>query len=147
MSETITSVTLTAADYDDVYAVWESSGLHIRPVGRDSREAFAAQLATGCQFVLGLRAAQQLVAVIVLTTDSRRGWINRLAVLPDYRRHGLGLRLVQEAEHLLRDELGLPVISAHIMVDNHASQALFLAAGYHKHDDVVYFSKRDSLDA
>ncbi len=107
MTETITVRHLTAADYDAVRALWEAAGLHIRPVGRDSREAFAAQLASGCQIAIGLEAVEggqtRLVGVALATTDSRRGWINRLAVHPDYRRRGLGLRLIRECERVLRD--------------------------------------------
>jgi ribosomal protein S18 acetylase RimI-like enzyme len=144
-------VTLTADDYDRVRAVWEAAGLHIRPSGRDSAAGFAAQIASGCQFVHGLEdapdgAAPRLAAVVLATTDSRRGWINRLAVHPDYRRRGLGLRLIRACERLLRDELGMHVLSAHIESDNAASLALFEAAGYHRHEEVIYFSKREQDD-
>ncbi|GAB4574836.1 MAG: GNAT family N-acetyltransferase [Anaerolineae bacterium] len=137
---------LTAEDYDAVRALWEAAGLHIRPQGRDSREGFAAQIASGCQTVIGLEADGQLVGVALATTDSRRGWINRVAVHPDWRRRGLGLRLIAECERVLRDELGLYVLAAHIETDNPASMALFEKAGYHRHDEVIYFSKRDSQE-
>ena len=142
----ITTRRLTAGDYEAVRALWEAAGLHIRPVGRDSGEAFAAQLASGCQVAIGLEDDGRLVGVVLATHDSRRGWINRLAVHPAYRRRGLGKRLIGEAERVLRDERGLPVISAHIESWNEASLALFAQAGYVRHDDVIYFSKRDSQD-
>ncbi len=142
----ITTRRLTADDYEAVRALWEAAGLHIRPGGRDSGEAFAAQLASGCQVAIGLEDDGRLIGVVLATHDSRRGWINRLAVHPDYRRRGLGKRLIGEAERVLRDERGLPVISAHIESWNQASLALFTQAGYVRHDDVIYFSKRDSQD-
>ncbi len=141
----ITARTLTAGDYDAVRALWEAAGLHIRPVGRDSRESFAAQIASGCQVAIGLEDDGRLVGVVLATTDSRRGWINRLAVHPDYRRRGLGLRLIAEAERALQAR-GLPVISAHVEAWNEASLALFQRAGYVRHDDVIYFSKRERQD-
>ncbi len=148
---------LTAADYETVHALWTAAGLHIRPVGRDGREAFAAQIESGCQVVIGLEDADRpvgdgrssrdrLVGVVLATSDSRRGWINRLAVHPDYRRQGLGLRLIHEAERVLKEERGLHVISAHIESWNESSLALFAEAGYVQHEDVLYFSKRDRQD-
>ena len=142
----ITQCTLTAEDYDTVRDLWEAAGLHIRPVGRDSREEFAAQIASGCQVVLGLQDGDRLVGVVLATSDSRRGWINRLAIHPDYRRRGLGLRLIDACEHLLRDERGLHVISCHIEDWNDASIALFTKAGYLHHPDIFYFAKRESQE-
>jgi len=55
LTEEITVHTLTLADYDRWMAVWERAGLHsIRPRGRDSRPAFARQLASGTHTMLGL---------------------------------------------------------------------------------------------
>jgi ribosomal protein S18 acetylase RimI-like enzyme len=134
---------LTADDYEAVRDLWEAAGLHIRPVGRDSQEAFARQLASGCQIAIGLEDGARLIGVVLATHDSRRGWINRLAVHPDYRRQGLGMKLVQEAERELKAR-DLPVLCAHIESWNEASQALFRRMGYVTTEDVIYFSKRDS---
>lgn len=140
----ITTRTLAAEDYDAVRALWDAAGLHIRPAGRDSQEAFAAQIASGCQIVIGLEDGARLVGVAVATTDSRRGWINRVAVHPAYRRQGLGLRLIAECERVLRDAHGLRIIAAQVEDWNTASLALMARAGYVRHDDIIYFSKRES---
>lgn len=145
-SEAFETRLLDAGDYDAVRALWEATGLHIRPAGRDSAEEFTAQIASGCQYVIGLEDGPRLVGVVLATTDSRRGWINRVAVHPDYRRRGLALRLVREAEHLLRETLKLHILSVHVELDNEASLALFEKAGYHRHEEVVYFSKRERDD-
>lgn len=145
MSDSLTIRTLTAADYDAVRALWEAAGLHVKPVGRDSREAFAAQIASGCQTVIGLENDGQLIGVVLATHDSRRGWINRLAVHPAHRRRGLALRLIAEAERHFH-ALGLHVIAAHVETWNEASLALFQRAGYLPADHVIYFSKRERQD-
>jgi ribosomal protein S18 acetylase RimI-like enzyme len=132
---------LTVDDYDAILALWQRAGLDsIRPQGRDSREAFADQLAHG-QVVLGLEDAGRLVACIVITDDTRKGWINRLAVEPDYRRQGLAARLVAEAERELRAK-GIQIFAALIENENVASLGLFQREGYKTHD-IVYVSKRD----
>ena len=134
---------LTAADYDSVLAVWQRAGLpSLRPDGRDSRAAFARQLSVG-QVVLGLEESGRLIGCVAVTHDARKGWINRLAVEPDHRRKGHGLRLVRAAEDVLREQ-GLAVHAALIEDWNEASLALFQKAGYAVHRDILYVSRRDS---
>jgi ribosomal protein S18 acetylase RimI-like enzyme len=138
-----TVVTLTANDYDAVRELWQQAGLSIRPVGRDSREQFTAQLASGLQTVIGVRDGQRLIGVVVTTHDGRKGWINRLAVHPDYRRQGLGRRLIREAEQVLHSQ-GLHIIAALIEDGNAASLALFQQAGYADYSSIHYMTKREN---
>jgi ribosomal protein S18 acetylase RimI-like enzyme len=134
-------------DYDELVALWQRAGLHsLRPEGRDSRAALTKQLASGVQTVLGLESDGQLVAAVVATHDSRKGWINRLVVDPEHRRRGHAQRLIEEAEHVLREQ-GIHVIAALVEGDNFASLALFQQAGYVEVDkNMHYLSKRDSGD-
>ena len=134
-------------DYDELLALWQRAGLHsLRLQGRDSRDSLARQLASGVQTVLGLEVNGQLVGAVVATHDSRKGWINRLAVDPDHRRHGYATRLIQAAEETLREQ-GLHVIAAFVESDNPASLALFQKAGYVEIDTSIhYLTKRDSKD-
>lgn len=136
-------VILSAADYDSVIALWQQAGLHIRPAGRDSAEQFARQLAGGVQTVLGLRAEGMLVGVAVVTHDGRKGWINRLAVHPDFRRRGAGKRLIAEAECRLHAQ-GIGIVAALVEDWNTSSLALFQGAGYTLHPDIHYLTKRDN---
>lgn len=138
----ITFRRLTIDDHDAILALWQRAGLDsIRPQGRDSREAFAEQLARG-QIVLGLENEGKLVACVVITDDTRKGWINRLAVDPAYRRQGLGAQLIAEAEKEMRAK-GLKVFAALIESENTASLSLFQRQGYWTHD-IAYVSKRES---
>ncbi len=138
---------LGVRDYDAIFALWKRSGLSsLRPEGRDSREDFTRQMATGVQTVLGLEADGQLIGVVVTSHDGRKGWINRLAVDPGHQRRGLGIRLVGAAETLLRSQ-GIRVIAVLIEGDNEPSIALFKRAGYLLARDIVYMSKRDSPEA
>jgi ribosomal protein S18 acetylase RimI-like enzyme len=138
-------VELGVADYERLMSLWHRTGLHsLRPQGRDSREALAQQLETGIQKVLGLELDGRLAGVVVTTHDSRKGWINRLAVDPESRCRGYGRRLVAAAEAALRDQ-GMTVIAALIEHDNPESLALFQKAGYIEIDPGIhYLSKRES---
>ena len=130
----------------EIIDLWQRAGLHIRPDGRDSAEAFAQQMATGVQTPIGLRDDERLVAVVIATHDSRKGWINRLAVDPDYRRQGLGLQLIRLCEEHFR-AVGIDIWAALIEDWNEASLALFRKAGYHVHDNITYASRRTRSNA
>ena len=135
-------------DYDQLLALWQRAGLHsLRHQGRDSPEALARQLASGVQTTLGLEVDDQLVGVVVVTHDSRKGWINRLAIDPDYRRRGYGAGLIAEAEEMLHRQ-GIRVIAALVESDNPISLALFQKMGYVEIDPGIhYLTKRESDDA
>src|SRR5512137_2583522 len=92
---------LTAANYDALCDLWAAAGLPVRIGGRDSREEFERQMAGGMQTVIGVHDGERLIGVVVATHDGRKGWINRLAVHPDYRRQGIGRHLIAEAERML----------------------------------------------
>lgn len=131
-------------DYDAVFELWRRAGLHsLKPRGRDSRQAWRRQLATGVQTILGLEREGTLLGVVIATHDSRKGWINRLAIHPDHRRRGYGARLIAAAEQVLRRQ-GIAVIAALVESDNAASLALFQEAGYvDAGSDIHYLSKRE----
>jgi ribosomal protein S18 acetylase RimI-like enzyme len=139
---------LGIADYEALLALWQASSLHtLRPHGRDSRAAIARQLATGVMTVLGLEVDAALVGAVLVTHDSRKGWINRLTVHPLHRRRGYGSLLVAGAERVLRD-LGITVIAVLIEADNDASLSLFRSAGYAEtFGGVHYLSKRETADS
>jgi ribosomal protein S18 acetylase RimI-like enzyme len=137
---------LTIDDHAAILALWQRAGLHsIRPEGRDSRSEFAKQFAGG-QIAIGLEEGGQLIGVVLATHDTRKGWINRLAIDPDQRRKGYGEQLVHAAEAALH-EAGMHLIAALIEEGNDASLALFEKLGYAAHPKIVYVSKRDSIDA
>jgi N-acetylglutamate synthase len=137
---------LTIADHAAILALWQRAGLHsIRPEGRDSRAEFDRQLAGG-QIAIGLEENGRLIGVVLATNDTRKGWINRLAIDPDCRRQGYGEQLVRAAEEALR-AAGLKLIAAFIEEGNAASLTLFEKLGYAVHPNIYYVSKRDSIDA
>jgi len=135
---------LTVDDYDAIIRLWKEAGLEsVRLQGRDSHDAFAAQLAAG-QRVIGLEDAGQLIGAVLVTHDTRKGWINRLAIHPDHRRKGYATELIAAAERELRG-MGFQIFAVLIEADNNASQELFAREGYKAHD-IVYMSKHNSND-
>ena len=137
--------TLGVADYEAICEVWRAAGVHLHTTGRESYESFARQMAGGTQTVLGAMIGDRLVGVSLVTHDGRKGWINRLGVLPDYQRQGVGTALVRASEDLLHG-LGLTIVAALVEHGNTASLGLFQHEGY-TIADVYYLTKRDRPDA
>ncbi|MGB9740457.1 MAG: GNAT family N-acetyltransferase [Candidatus Bathyarchaeia archaeon] len=133
---------LTIEDYDEVIGLWSRAKLPFKLKGRDSKEAIAAQMKANPDFFLGAFENRHLVGVVILSCDLRKGWINRLAVDPNYRHRGIARALVDEAEKVLRTH-GVKIFCALVEDNNVASKELFKKCGYVEHRNIIYFSKRD----
>lgn len=120
---------LRLSDYEPMIELFRVTGLNPRVRGRDSREAIARQLRAKQNVYLGAFDGSRLVGTVLGTHDTRKGWINRLAVHPDYRRRGIAVRLVRECERRLR-RMGIEMFAALIDPGNQASEAVFRALRY-----------------
>lgn len=136
---------LTVEDYDGIVEIWIKSGLPYKPRGRDAREYFQSELGRDTAMFLGAEIEGVLVGVVLGTHDGRKGWINRLAVLPEFRNRGIGKALAMETEQRL-NRLGILIVTCLIEGGNDASEDFFESIGYVGHPDITYFSKRQSLD-
>lgn len=120
---------LRRSDYADVIDLLAASKMHPHTRGRESRPAFRRQLAAHPTTYLGAFDDDRLVGCVFGTHDSRKAWINRLAVDPACRRRGVASRLVRECERRLRRQ-GMEIFAALIESNNRASAALFRSLGY-----------------
>lgn len=134
---------LTMDDYDEIISLWSRADMPFKPEGRDSRRAMEAQIGANPDFFLGAFENGHLVGTVVLSSDLRKGWINRLAVDPGYRRRGVAKALIEESEKTLRSH-GLRIFCGLIEDSNRASKALFKKCGYSEYTDISYFTKRES---
>ncbi|MBD3217103.1 MAG: GNAT family N-acetyltransferase [candidate division Zixibacteria bacterium] len=131
---------LKPEDYDSLIELWEISGLPLRRKGRDSRENMIEYMKREPDFLIGAFDENKLVGVVIATSDLRKGWINRLAVHPKYRRHGIASELLKISEERLIKS-GVEIISCLIMDDNQPSICFFQSEGYSSMREVLYFRK------
>ncbi|MCK4660662.1 MAG: GNAT family N-acetyltransferase [Phycisphaerae bacterium] len=131
----------TASDYDGIAVLWLVAGLPVKPHGRDGRASFVEQLRRFPTCYLVACDRDRVVGVVLGTHDQRKGWINRLAVDPGFRRRGIAARLITACEEALRAE-GIEIIAALIEEDNESSIHTFECSGYRNDVPARYFRKR-----
>ena len=132
---------LSLKDYRRIVDIWDQAGMHAKLKGRDAPDNLRKQLASGTVFILGDVKGGLLRGVIVVSNDGRKGWMNRLAVLPKFRDQGIASGLIKEAENRLR-KMGIEIFAAHIEEENKSSHQLFEKLGYVPATDIIYFVKR-----
>jgi ribosomal protein S18 acetylase RimI-like enzyme len=132
-------------DYRAVITLWQLTEIPCKPHGRDSKGKIIKELTNPGTLLLVVEKEGDIIGTVLATHDGRKGWINRLAVDPEYQRRGIATRLLKEAEeHLYR--CGIEIITCLIEDYNKGSMEFFQEAGYVKHTDIFYFSKRKHPD-
>jgi ribosomal protein S18 acetylase RimI-like enzyme len=132
---------IRSEEYAAVCDVWEAAGLSTRPQGRDAEPEFLEQLKRFPTSYLLAEHDGRVIGVVLGTHDQRKGWINRLAVRPEYQRQAVARRLIEACERALYAQ-GIGIVAALVEKENTASAAIFTAAGYVTDVPVHYFCKR-----
>lgn len=136
----------TNIDIPKIISLWKKTDSAMRPHGRDHPDNLARQLREENMWMLLAEEENNLLGVVLVTHDSRKGWINRLAVTPSARRKGIATKLLQVAEESL-SAAGIDVYAALIKQENGPSRALFEKCGYSYKEYVTYYSRKKSPEA
>ena len=131
----------TIEDYDLLVSLWEQAGLPYKPKGRDSRESIAREMQDSNGSFIIAEADGKAVGTVLVTHDGRKGWINRVAVIPEFRNKGIGRALVDYAENLLKAR-GIGIFACLIEDYNQESLAVFQHLGYVEFKGMHYLTKR-----
>lgn len=125
-------------DTEDVVRLWQDCGL-TRPWNDPYADIQRKLKVQPDWFLVGLINAR-IVASIMVGYDGHRGWINYLAIDTEYRRQGLGHRLMVEAEQRLL-KAGCPKINLQIRLDNVDAIEFYCSIGFVP-DKTVSYGKR-----
>ena len=135
----------TTEDYLKLIELWEHSDLPYKPHGRDSKKKIEAEVERGIGKFFFAVVGNQYVGTILVTHDGRKGWINRLAVLHEYRKKGIAKKLIDAAEKWL-DEQGIEIYACQIEDYNKESFEVFKKLGYIPFEGIHYLTKRKYSD-
>jgi len=126
-----------------VIALWEQCRL-TRP-WNDPRKDIARKLQVQPELFLVGIVDHAIVASVMAGYDGHRGWVNYLAVSPEFRGRGFGRALMERVEKLLLEQ-GCPKVSLLVRAANTDVVAFYRHIGYAK-DEVVSLGKRLMPDA
>lgn len=111
----------------EVLAVWQAAELW--PHTGEDEQLIAGALVRNQEFAFGWRVGGKLVATAIGAFDGFRGWIYRVAVIPEYRRQGFAAALVQAVEEKLW-QAGARQINLMVYIPNSGARALYEKLGY-----------------
>jgi ribosomal protein S18 acetylase RimI-like enzyme len=129
---------MQCSDFDDVIALWRRTP-GIRIADADNPEGFAAYFDRNPNLSFVARHSSGLVGTIMAGHDGRRGYLQHLAVDPEYRRRGIGTELVRRSMEALAAQ---GIAKAHLFVldDNQSGKRFWQRLGWQERRDVVMHS-------
>lgn len=127
-------------DYEQVYQLWLScAGMGLNNLD-DSKEGIEKFLKRNPKTCFVSEIDGQLIGVIIVGNDGRRGYIYHTAVKPDYRNQGIATKLVKEALSALK-ELGINKTALVVFSKNSDGNAFWEKMGFSSREDLVYRNK------
>ena len=125
-------------DEDAVIELWYRCNL-VTPQNEPKRDINMKLDVQPHLFLVGLLNAY-VVASVMAGYEGHRGWINYLAVDPQYRNRGIGRQIMRKVEIGLRNE-GCPKINLQIRSSNKEAIGFYQHLGYQV-EDVISMGKR-----
>lgn len=125
-------------DEEVVIELWKSCDL-VRSWNDPEKDIFRKLQVRPDLFLVGL-VGGRIVASVMAGYEGHRGWLNYLAVDPDFRGRGYARIILEEAERLLRAS-GCPKINLQIRTSNRGVIDFYRHMGYSV-DETVSMGKR-----
>ena len=129
---------MTIEDYEGVYALWKKiKGFGIRSID-DSKEGVARFLKRNPTTSVVAEKDGRIVGSILCGHDGRRGCLYHVCVDEDYRRHGIGKRMVVFAMKALKEEK-INKVSLIAFTENDIGNAFWNTIGWTERLDLHYY--------
>ncbi len=127
----------TLGDYVEVANVWEQAGITVS--ASDSLKGIVHKVGRDSELFLVAEENEKIVGSVMGSYDGRRGWINHLAVHPDYQGKRVGKLIMEELEQRLK-RIGCKKINLLIEYDNSKVIGFYENLGYNT-DELVFMEK------
>ena len=115
-------------DYDQIYSMWQITSKRALSEA-DSRQGIEKYLARNPGMSMVAEIDGRIVGTVLAGHDGRRGFIHHMAVMPQFRRHGIGKKLAKAATDKIFED-GIDKIHSLIFfnsqVEGHNLQTLLI---------------------
>lgn len=131
---------MTIHDYDKVYNLWiNTPGMGLNSID-DSKEGIEKYLKRNPSTCFVAEENDNIVGVILSGHDGRRGYIHHTAVSSDFRKQGIGRKLVDHAIEALKAE-GIIKVALVVFAKNDLGNGFWEKAGFEVREDLYYRNK------
>jgi ribosomal protein S18 acetylase RimI-like enzyme len=134
MTVSVEIISYADEHFDAVNALWREAFPDDAP-RNTAKSVIPVKLTVQPDLLLVAMDGKIVVGSILAGFDGFRGWLNRVAVLQSRRRHGIGTRLIAEAERRLKS-LGCTKINLQIVGSNYAVAEFYQRLGYAVEDRI-----------
>jgi len=128
-------------DYEEIITLWKNTegvGLSGSDDSKESIKKFIERNPDTC-FIA--KNDDEIIGTIMAGSDGRRGHIYHLMVKPEYRKQGIGRKLLEKAEEGLRKE-GITKAFLVAFRENDIGNGFWEETGYKTREDLYYRDKR-----
>nr|WP_216601915.1 GNAT family N-acetyltransferase [Vibrio coralliilyticus] len=132
-------------DYDAVIRLWlQTEGMSVRDA--DSRENIALYLDRNPDLSFVAIIEGNIIGAVLVGTDGRRGYLQHLAVLPQFRGQRIGYQLISQSINALAN-IGIPKTHLFVYDDNLNAQKFYEKLGWFPRDNIRMYSYNSSSNS
>lgn len=129
---------MTIEDYEEIYQLWmKIKGFAIRSID-DSKEGVERFLKRNPQTSVVAVKEGKVVGAILCGHDGRRGCLYHVCVDPQYRKQGIGTKMVVFAMNALKEEK-ISKVSLIAFTENDIGNAFWRKIGWTQRMDLNYY--------
>lgn len=135
----ISLYTFTPNHYDEVLVLWKNcDGIGLSEA--DSKENIEKFLYRNPEISLIAKVDNEIVGALLVGNDGRRGYIHHLAVAHEFRRKGIGRKLVEAGLERLK-AIGIGKCHLFIYTNNSSGKLFWSKCGWSYRDELGIVSK------
>ncbi len=125
---------MKVGDYDSIRKIWEEiPGLKLEEA--DSKKGIEKYLTLNPNLSYVASSGGKVIGTVLCGQDGRRGYLQHLCVIDEYRKFGIGSQLLDAAIDRFK-ELGLHEVRIFVFKDNQVGNEYWAEKGWIVRDDI-----------